>query len=251
MEIVVRVEGWEWARCEFGHYALWTARDLSGASWIVKFTGSFYSYREWVFGRLASRLGLNVREARLAWISKQDLLQTGQKKSGSFQLLLRFIERHGDAACSSDCPFPKLRTRLNEENDICAFLVSVDQYNAADCIVKDFLADIFGANETSECLFGVDHKFYIIDNEQMFSTKSTGKISAPWLFARDRTHSAAGHKLLMDLCRKIVSLTDSDLRDISKCPDGYRVDALWSILPILRRGKQVAQSILENGPVYY
>lgn len=140
---------------------------------------------------------------------------------------------------------------LKKENDICEVFSSISISNAVDYILKDFLADIFGANEPSECLFGTDHMFYIIDNEQMFSTTPSRKISAPWLFAKNGDRSERGHKLLFDLCRKIVSLTDADLRNITKCPDEYKVDMRWNILPILRNGKRIAHSILKSGPIYY
>lgn len=251
METVSRIEGWEWEKWDFEVlpiYHFWTTKDPSGNFWIVKFTGSFCSYREWVFSRLASRLGLNAINVKLVWISKQDLLKTDQEDSEPFQLLLEPIKKHGNGPCNSVCQFPELKKCLNEENDFCKFALSA-HYNAVDYILKDFLADIFGANEPSECLFGADHKFYIIDNEQMFSTKPSGRISAPWLFDKKKAYSKSGQELLINLCRKIVSLSDADLLHISKCPDEYKVDMLWKILPILREGKKVAQSILRHGPV--
>lgn len=216
MEFVFHIEGWEWIELEFGSYRFWTVKDPAGKSWIVKFTGSFYSYREWVFSRLAVRLGLNARNIRLAWISEPDLLQVGRKDSEPFQLLLEPIEMHSNTPCNSNCPISEFKRRFNEENDICKVCSSINIYNAIDYILKDSLADIFGANEPSECLLGIDHRFYIIDNEQMFSRTISGKISAPWLFAKNGDYSECGHKLLFDLCRKIISLTDTDLRDISK-----------------------------------
>ena len=252
LEMMLYIDGWEWEKRSLSiGYDFWITKDPAGNSWIVKFKGSFYSYREWVFSRLATRLGLNVRRAELVWISKKDLLHTGQENSEPYQLLLQFIDKHNDGSCSPSCPFPELRRHFQEESDIGEFVASVSPYNAADCILKDLLADMFGANEPSEWLFGTDHKFYIIDNELMFSTEPSGKISAPWLFARNGSYSKAGHKLLFDLCSKIVSLGDADLRDISKYPKGYKIDMLWPILPILRKGKKVARSILRNGPTYY
>ena len=249
--MVFHIEGWEWTKRQFGSYCFWTVTDIASNSWIVKFTGSFYSYREWVFSRLATSLGLNARNVRLAWISKHDLLQTGQKDSGPFQLLLKYIERHDHTPCNPNCPWPELERCFKKENDICEVFSSISISNAVDYILKDFLADIFGANEPSECLFGTDHMFYIIDNEQMFSTTPSGEISAPWLFAKNGDRSACGHKLLFDLCCKIVSLTDADLRSITKCPDEYKFDMRWNILPILRKGKRIAHSILKSGPIYY
>lgn len=253
METVSHVKGWEWEKRAYGVfpvYNFWTAKDPFGNSWIVKFTGSFYSYRELVYSRLASRLGLNARNVRLVWISEQDLRKTDQEDSEPFQLLLEPINVHDAKPCDMDCQYPEFVRRINEDNDFCEFALSAS-YNAVDYILKDFLADIFGANEPSEYLFGADHRLYIIDNEQMFSTQSRGKISAPWLFDRKEVCSESGHKLLQNLCQKIVSLSDVDLLHISKRPEEYQVNMRWDVLPILRQGKKVAQSILKHGPVYY
>src|SRR3990172_3207924 len=247
MEIVFHIEGWEWEKREFGWRSFWTVKTPSMNSWIVKYTGSVYSYREWVFSRLASHLGLNTRNVSLARISESDLHQTGQQDSDPFQLLLEPVETHSDTPCNPNCPFPEWQRCLREENDICEKLGFISIDNAVDYILKDFMADIFGANEPSEYLFGADHRFYIIDNEQMFSTKGSGEISAPWLFAKNNAYSECGHNLLIDLCRKIISLTDANLRDIARCPDNYKVNKKWPILPILRKGKKIAYSILTYG----
>ena len=250
MEKVFHIKDWEWREDEFGPYrsCFWTVREPAGKLWIVKFTGSFYSYREWVFSRLATRLGLNARKVRLARISKSDLLHIGRKGTEPFQLLLEPVEMHGDPPCNPHCPFPELKRHINEENDLPEVFSSSSVSNADDYILKDYMAAIFGANEPSECLFGTDHRVYIIDNEQMFSQTPVGTISAPWLFAKDGDYSERGHKLLSALCHKIISLTDTDLQNISKCPEEYRVDATWPILPILRKGKQIAHTIFKNGP---
>lgn len=253
MSRITRIEGWEWEKRDYGVFPVhhfWTTKDPSGNSWIVKFTGSFYSYREWVFSRLASRLGLNARNVRLAMVSHHDLLKTSQEDAEPFQLLLEPINTYDDEPCNPGCPYPEWKKHLTEDIDFCTSARSAP-YNAVDYILKDFMADIFGANEPSEVLFGADHNLYIIDNEQMFSTEPSGRISAPWLFDRHGAFSESGHKLLLSLCRKIASLPDVDLLHISKCPDEYKVDMPWDILPILHQGKRLAQSILRHGPVYY
>lgn len=253
METVSRVKGWKWEKRDYGvfpTYTFWTTKDPSGESCIVKFTGSFYSYREWVFNRLASRLGLNARNVRLAWISEQDLLKTDQESSEPFQVLLVTVNVHDAKPCKPSCVYPEFVRHLKEDSDFCEFSLSAS-YNAVDYISKDFLADIFGANEPSECLFGADHKLYIIDNEQMFSMESSGRIASKWLLDRSGAHSAPGHKILNNLCRRIASLSDADLLHISKCPDEFRVDMMWDILPILHKGKTLAHSMLKNGPKIY
>lgn len=247
MENVFHIEGWEWEKLEIGLRSIWTVKDPSTKRWIVKYTGSFYSYREWVFSRLASHLGLNARKVILAHISKLDIKQTGHENYDPFQLLLEYVTIHSDTPCNSNCPFPVWQRYLHEENDICEKLGFISIDNAVDYILKDFMADIFGANEPSEYLFGADHRFYIIDNEQMFSTGGSGEISAPWLFAKNNAYSECGRNLLFGLCRKIISLTDDNLREIARCPDNYKVDKKWPILPILRKGKRIAYSILTYG----
>jgi hypothetical protein len=197
---------------------------------------------------MASAVGLNARAVRLAHIGSNDLRRTGNEESESFQLLLELLDRHIDGPCGPNCPYPELMKGLKEENDRSNF-ASTSPYNAVDTILIGFLADIFGANEPSDFLVGADHKFYIIDNEQMFAMKPSGRIAAAGLRDKSGADSESARTLLLMLCRKIASLRDDDLRDFAKHPHEYRVDILWPILPILRAGKKVAQSIVEHGPM--
>ena len=87
MENVFHIEGWEWENLRLV-YSIWTVKDPSTKRWIVKYTGSFYSYREWVFSRLASHLGLNAEKVILAHISKLDLKQTGHESMIHFSYFL-------------------------------------------------------------------------------------------------------------------------------------------------------------------
>lgn len=250
METMIRIDGWQWKQRNYGvdlSYSFWTTNDPSGTLWIVKFRGSFYSYREWVFSRLASRLGLNARNVQFAWVSEQDLIKTDQKNSEPFHLLFQHINVHGREPCNHACLYPEFKRHFNEDNDFCKFALNA-HYNARDYILAGFLAEIFGANEMSEYLFGTDHKLHIIDSEEMFSTISSGQMSRRGFFNRDGSRSEAAHELLDNLCHEIVSLSDADLLHILKCPDEYKVDMSWEILPILRNGKRVACSILKDGP---
>lgn len=255
MSDITYIKNWEWTEAVYGdlnQYTFWTTMDPSETCWIVKFRGSFYSYREWVFNRLAYRLGLNAVNVRLANVSKLDLIKTKQDTDTEpFQLLTKNIYVHDSLLCKPDCPFPEFNKNIQENRDFCKFALTTS-YNYIDYILKDFMCDIFGGHEPSEYLFGIDHKLYIIDNEQMFQRSGpAGRISSKWLTGENNTNSKQGIKLLQELCHKIISISDHELMQISKYPESYKVDMLWDILPILHKGRELAQSILTKGPVIY
>lgn len=240
---IVIIEGWKWKKKNFNFYDFWIAQDPKGKDWIIKFHGSFYSYREWAFKRICDLLGVNVRNSRLAFISKDELDRIGVNDKECFQSILEYIPGHESNKCRITCDINKLNETLSSSTDPCRDLLSINIENVLDIIKKDFLADLFGANEPSEFLISTQHIVYIIDNEQMFSQKPNGRISAQWITTIIGRKSSHGIAILKDLCKKLSEIPDETILTLLCTPKNYTVDMLWNIEPIIMKGKEIADSI--------
>jgi len=160
------------------------------------------------------------------------------------QLALWLLPEHGNEVCSADCPFPAVQEALDRFSDEpIQALRSSGIEHLMDWARMCMLAELCGANETSDRLITPDHTFVLIDNEQMFSTRPGDIWNCDWLFAGD-TRSELGVKVATDLCERFIRITDDELLSFAALPAGYVVLHSNPVAEILLDAKMAAANFL-------
>ena len=210
---------------------------------ILKMEGSFYSYRDWVASRLFQHLHYNTQSSILLKLNQCTF--SDEKISGFdvYQQGILMIEQHINGPCSPTCDYPKLRSVLSGGDS--HKLQKTNFKNTELLILKSLLSHFFSANESSETLIGKDHRFYLIDNSQMFSYLPTKSSILSWLECSPIEDFRQAKKFLIKTAKKISSLKGiwPDLCDI---PPKYEVSALWDIKDHIAETIKIAGEIAND-----
>jgi len=225
----------------------WIGIDADGRKWLVKMRGGFYALRERAFARLAHLVGVLTQESAFVVLSSTSppIVQSPGKEP--YQVALKLMAPHAGGPCAEGCPLESFLNDLESVPDPAGMLAASGLPGATGWVKADFLADMFGANESSERFLTSSHECTLVDNEQHFAVRSTWTGDSPWLRRQDGSPSEIAENLLLDLSADVAALTSDNLAALVAVPKGFTASALWPLLPVLRRGVEVAALISRNG----
>jgi hypothetical protein len=218
--------------------------DPDGNRWLTKMRGSFCAYRELVFERLVQRAGWLCQSSCFAILSASSLPRKAVGGSDRVQLATRMLSEHSKEDCSPHCPIAPLRGDdwLGRTDTLLALLAASplqDALNKARC---EILAPILGGNEPAGCLTTVDHRVFMIDGEQMFSTEPDNPMETEWW------NGSNGQSLTYDVCRTVGSFADADLEVFLRRPQKLALQIKWPIKRLLYLARSRARSFVQGHP---
>lgn len=238
-------EEWTWAKGSLRH-DYWIGTDPKGSQWLVKMSGSFYAHRERAFDCLAQSLGLSCQSCVYVTLAPGCPPPAGAGDEEPCQGALALLPEH-DLSCDSSCPLRLLREQPQPEgNDRLRVLQASGIKAATDWFVGDVLGYLCGANERVDVLFTPDHHLFLIDNEQAFSSSPQDPMSFIEAETQDGSISPVAREILLPKCHLMASLSDAQLESFASVPAGYEVNALWDILPRLRRARVAARELAQK-----
>lgn len=239
---LMRAEHWDWEpfRAPLAGKDMSVGTDPSGTRWLVKAEGSFYSYRERVFGGLCHELGVSCQPSVYLWVPEGTPPYENSRPREHCQVALALLPEHCVGPCRADCSLEALSKAWNGALDKPDLLTKSEISYAESWIEGDALGYLCGANERYEKLITRDHELYLIDNSQVFSSSPADVWQCPWLRCADGTPSATGFAIIRSLCKRFSLISDQTIQDLCMVPDGYTVDLRWEIMPLLREAREAA-----------
>ena len=246
---LLNAESWHWEKVEFGwSYDFWVGTDSEGNEWIVKMKGSFYSYREHAFARLAQALDVSCQASSYLILPDNCPPLLANRDAEKGQLAIWLYPKHGAEDCNDTCPVNRLYEKLRDPAiDSTEALSESTIRNAIDWARVNMLAYICGANEGGEeRLITPDHQLFMIDNEQMFSTSPGNLMECHFVTLRNGSVSETGMRIAIDLCEKFTILTDSEINSMVSVPDAYVVDKQWDVEPIIIEARNYCQRFFDE-----
>jgi hypothetical protein len=247
---MINAAGWCWDPATHlpGGDEFWIGLDPGGRKWLVKMRGAFYALRERTFARLAERLGIPCQESAFICLPQGSAPREEGLDAEAYQVALGLMDPHRAGPCGEGCPVGHgLVNDLDSVPDAAEMILASGVDGATAWIMADFLADMFGANESSEPFLTSDHKCTLIDNEQHFSVRSTWRGNSVWLVRADDGPSESGEDLLLSLCESVAAISSDELSTLVAVPTDFQVSELWPLQPILECGIEVARRISALG----
>lgn len=242
LPLQVDATNWHWSKTQNNKF--WIGHETNGTKWFVKCRGSFYALRERSTAFLMQKIGINSQSSSFLVLPDNSRPVLEKHDIERYQLAIRYIEEH-NAGCidGTNCPLNKLDEGLNKAPKIVSFLKTFPISNLIDWIKLEVMACLCGANEKSEILFSRGHKTYVIDNEQMFSTKPINPIGCAPCFEEEYD---AAMDLTLSLCEQLAKINKRHIQRFTAIPDGYIVNELWSISELMKLTVQFAKDFLSN-----
>ncbi|GEM_PF-4879587 len=242
LPLQVNASSWSWSKTEDGDF--WIGRELDGTRWLVKGRGSFYALRERASAYLLQTLGVNSQSSAFIILSEESLPVADKPEIERYQLAIHYIDEHGRNCVDGEkCPLRKLNEQFKDAPKKVSFLETCSIKNAIDWVKSEVLVCLCGANEPSDRLISKDHIMYIIDNEQMFSTKPSNPITDTDWF---QTEYDTTMGLTLDLCKRLSDIDKRDIQVFTTIPEGYVVDELWSIPKLMESTVRFAKQFLKE-----
>ena len=230
---------WSWQRVHRpGHSSdgFWIGRDGHGSRWLTKLRGSFYAYREILFGRLAQTMKWSCQSSLFIRLDRTSAEVLGGQ-AGDVHAAHWFMEEHASSSCGEVCALkPLIGREVRTIEDLQLF----DVRHLLDWPKSEIAAYIFGGNEPPGGLITTEHKFVIIDTEQMFSTEPSSFDAASWLVQPDDSLSHNGKALAIEVCQEISKLPSELIAQALTVPSEVQVEHLWPIAPKLRQSIEFA-----------
>lgn len=235
-------DSWEWRKME--HYDHWIGTDEDGKEWLVKMSGSFYSYRERTFASLAQHLGLSCQSSVYLHLPPDSLPMKNKPRAEVFQLAICWYEQHDDNY-AIDCPIKVLYEKSNDPllNKM-HVLKQSSVKNSMDYARAEILAYLCGANERYEFIYTKNHELIMVDNEQTFSSAPCNVLDIDIIKEPDGNLSPLGKKIVHDLCKSFSRISDEDIEMFTSKPNDYKVKKLWKIKPKLFKARKYAGDIV-------
>lgn len=201
-------------------------------------TGSFYAYREHVFASLAQRLGISCQSSVYILIPSETAKpRLHTRCSEAWQLALWLMEEHEAKPCSGKCALSGV---MGQGLDLQAIRRASHLGIACfeDLVRGDALGYLCGQFEPHGHFFTPDHEYVVIDNECMFAGRP-GLNGCHW-------HKCdAARRLIIEVCRGLVSLTDQELREIAAIPEDFTLSHGRDLYDDLGNAKAVAAEYLD------
>jgi hypothetical protein len=223
----------------------WLGTDHYQNEWLVKMRGSSYAHREHSFAQFAQRLGVSCQSSVYLRIPLGSKPLQSDPNAEEFQLALPLLPKHERGVCSSDCPMPTLDEALKRHHhDQVRALLTPGFDHLLDWARMCMLAELCGANESSDRLFTPEHTLIFIDNEQMFSTRPANIWTSGWLLDSDGKPSPLGVEVAVDLCNRILDIPDEELVSFATVPAEFEVLQPHPVGKILLASKFAAAAFL-------
>lgn len=239
LPLLVDTTHWTWER--FSSPAahsrnFWLGIDRNGNRWLTKLRGAFYAYREIVFARLAQAMGWSCQSTVFARLDSQSA-QTLGVSAGEVHAAHWFLDEHPSQPCTHTCALTFLIGKSIQTLDD---LRGSDIAHLLDWPKSDFAAYLFGGNEPPGRLITVGHEFVIIDSETMFSAEPSSFETAQWWNLPNGSPSIIGRALAHEVCCELTSLSDDEIENTLRIPEGIVIRKPWAIAPILRKSRKSA-----------
>jgi hypothetical protein len=247
--MLLSTDQWKWEKPQSGgcySEGFWVGTDPEGKKWFVKLKGSFYGYRELVFSRIALLLGWSHQRSLFASFSEETLARLKPKFDDRFHVVSAFLEQHGDPKKCRDCPLVMFQ-RLDSKPSIRA-LKAIPITNILDLPRSEIAAFLFGSNDGPEPLYTQDHRMIMIDSEQFFSGSPSDPRNSEWWMDKDE-----GPKLVVEVCLAIGSLSDEQLEECLRIPNGVVIQPFENLtIDDIKRnvflGRDKARDFVVNEP---
>jgi len=238
LPLQVDATNWTWSKTEDNGFYI--GHETNGTNWLVKCRGSFYALRERAAAYLMQAVGINTQSSSFLVLPNNSLPVLEKPNIERYQLAILYIDEHnGDCVAGDSCPL----NNINEQFNKAPFLKACSISNMIDWVKLEVMACLCGANEPSGRLFSKDHTMFVIDNEQMFSTRPSNPIGCTSWFEEEYD---ATMKLTLDLCEKLSKMTKQDINIFTTIPDGYIVNEQWSIAELMTLTVQYAKDFLQQ-----
>jgi hypothetical protein len=231
--------GWGWQRLRRpGHASdgFWLGTDIQGNRWLTKLRGSFYAYREVLFGRLAQAMNWSCQSSVFICLDPDGAATLGCC-AGDVHAAHWYMDEHVPPPCGSDCALePLASNEIRSVEELQPYRIE----HLIDWPKSEFAAYIFGSNEPAGRFFTAAHEFVIIDSEQMFATGPCPFDTAFWLKQPDGSLSASGKAFAIDVCREVSMLSAEFVAQALTVPHDISIELQWPIEPKLRASIQFA-----------
>ncbi len=243
LPLQVDAANWRWSKTKNNKF--WIAHEINGTKWLVKCRGGFYALRERAAALLMQTVGINSQSSSFLVLPNNSLPVLEKYDIERYQLAIRYIDEHiGECIDGDNCPLNKLNEEFDKAPKKVSFLETSSVSNMIDWVKLEVMACLCGANEPSDRLFSTDHKMYVIDNEQMFSTKPSNPIGCTNWFKEEYD---ATMDLTLNLCERLSKINKRHIQMFTAIPDGYIVNELWSITELMALTVQSAKDFLRHG----
>lgn len=230
--------GWDWHRLPKLGHDFWMGCDPTGQKWLLKNRGSFNAFRERAFSILAQSLDITCQSSTYLILSRDSLPATQGCELN--QLAIMLLDEHDQKLCAKDCALNGLSRHLDF-----ADLKNAPIENLVDLARSEMLGYLCDMHEPPDSLFTIDHKFFSIDHELMFSNCTADLADCRWFTNSDGTTSDDAKKAASDLSRAIIDLPGKLFEDAIDIPEGYSVEMHWDVSQKVRGLKQRAKAFLE------
>lgn len=231
--------GWSWQKLNRpGHLSdgFWIGTDIQGGRWLTKLRGSFYAYREILFGRLAQAMNWSCQSSVFIRLDRDGAAILGCGV-GDVHSAHWYMDEHVPRPCDSGCELePLVGTEIRSIEELQPYRID----HLIDWPKSELAAYIFGGNEPSGKFFTMGHEFVIIDSEMMFSTGPCSFEMASWLKQADGTFSEIGMSLAIDVCKEISMLPTDFVAQALTVPHDISIKSHRLIEPRLRASIQFA-----------
>lgn len=241
LPLQVDSSSWSWSKTR--KWKFWIGHEADGTKWLMKGRGSFYALRERASAYLLQSIGINSQSSTFIILSEESLPVAGDPDIERYQLAIRYIDEHGeDCVHGKKCPLKGLNNQFKEAPPKVSFLETCSIENIIDWVKLEVMACLCGANEPSDRLFSEDHIMYVIDNEQMFSTRPSNPITCTSWFEIEYDTTM---KITLDLCKRLSNISNRDIKVFTTIPAGYVVKELWSIPKLMKSTVEFAKQFLK------
>lgn len=233
--------GWDWQRIENpgkSSHGFWIGTDRQGNRWLTKLRGSFYAYREVVFGRLAQAMNWSCQSSMFIEMDLDSAKILGGR-AGDVHAVHWYMEEHASSSCCVGCVLEPL---LGREVRVIEDLLPCKVQHLLDWPKSELAAYIFGGNEPPGRLITAEHDFVVIDSEQMFSTGPCLLDAASWLVHPDGSPSLSGKALSIEVCEQISKLRDAVIAQALTVPSEIHIEYRWPIAPKLQQSIEFASA---------
>lgn len=241
---MLNTTGWQWELHDTPaphSKSFWLATDNNGCKWITKLRGSFRGYRELVFARLAQRLGWSCQSTVFAKLDSAAIKLFEINGLEWYQPMHWFMPEHSGNCANRDCPIEFLARRPIKS---IANIANIPISHLLDWPRSEFAACLFGGNEPPGRFITTSHEFVIIDSELMFSTGPSSLSDTSWWRNEDGSPSREGYNLAYEICNEVARLTNPDLDEILKIPDGVTIEQKWDISLKLHASHKFAENFV-------
>ena len=231
--------GWTWQQLNRpGHPSdgFWIGTDIHGGRWLTKLRGSFYAYREILFGRLAQTMNWSCQSSVFIRLDRDGAVVLGCGV-GDVHSAHWYMDEHVSDPCGYGCELAQLfGTEIRLIEDLQHYKID----HLIDWPKSQLAAYIFGAYEPPGVFFTIDHEFVIVDAEMMFSSEPCSFEMDSWLKHADGSFSEIGMSVAVNVCKEISMLPADLVAQALTVPHDISIRSQGLIESRLRAGIQFA-----------